>query len=131
MLYHAPALAPELRFDVSTCPHADGEIESFASLVNQNVFPSQISVSSARNLLQLPFLGELLIQLLQVLHNIGTGLDDGLLGRQTAVCLYSELEVGEQRMRYSVRGEDDLWRFDESAAEEIAECVVFFLEEED
>jgi len=43
---------------------------------------SQISPSaSTGDLLQLPFLGKLLIQLLKILHDIRTSLDNGLFRR--------------------------------------------------
>lgn len=45
------------------------------------------------NALQLPFLGELTAEGLEVLHEFTTCLFEGFLGGDVAVCLHAELEV--------------------------------------
>lgn len=88
-------------------------------------------MSLSCNLLQFPLLGELLIQLLKFLDHICAGLDNSVFRRDLAVGLHAELEGREQRVGDLVGGEQDVGRSDESCAEQVAQSVVFFVEEED
>lgn len=88
-------------------------------------------MSLSRNLLQFPLLGELLIQLLKFLDHICAGLDNGVFGRDLAIGLHAELEGREERVGNLVGGEQNVGRPDEGCAEQIAQSVVFFVEEED
>lgn len=82
------------------------------------------------NLLQLPFLSEFLIELLELSYKVLACLDDCVSRAQLPVCLHAHVEDGEQRVRDLVGGEDDVRGFDELRAEEIAERVVLLVESE-
>ena len=92
---------------------------------------SQIRASLTSNLLQLPLLGELLVQLLQLLDDVGTGLDDGVLGADLSVGLDAQLDRGEEWMRRLVGCEQDVWRLDEVMAEKVADGVVLLVQSEE
>lgn len=89
----------------------------------------QIS-SSAGDLLQLELLGELLVELLKLRHQLLAGSDDRLLWLDDAVCLHAQLEGREERVGNLVTGEEDVVRLDELCAEEVAEGVVLLVEGE-
>lgn len=78
---------------------------------NLSVLPAQLQIhaSLSSNLLQLPLLCELLIQLLQILNAIGARLDDGILGAELSIGLNTQLDAGEERVRGLVCGEEDVW----------------------
>lgn len=90
---------------------------------------SHISTST-RNLFELPLLRELLIQALQLLHEVLASLHDRLLAADLAVGLHAQLEGREQRVRDLVGGVDDVRRLDELGAQQVGEGVVFFVEGE-
>lgn len=92
---------------------------------------SQVHASLASNLLQLPFLRELLIQLLQILNNIGASLNNGIFGAQLAISLNAQLDVGEEGVRGLVGSEEDVGGLVEVVAEEIAESVVLLVQGEE
>lgn len=58
-------------------------------------------------------------------------LDDGILGRASAVCLDAQLEGGEERVGDFVCGEDNVVIFEEALRDQVAERVIFFVEGED
>nr|POE63291.1 hypothetical protein CFP56_04194 [Quercus suber] len=82
------------------------------------------------DLLELELLGELLVELLQLVDEVLAGLHDGLLGRDGAVGLDAQLEHREQRMRHLVGGEDDVRRLDELRPQQVAQRVVLLVERE-
>ena len=84
--------------------------------------------SGAGNLLQLELLGEFLVELLKLRHQLLAGRDDRLLWRDDAVGLYTQLESREQWVRDLVAGEEDVIGLDELCAEEVAEGVVLLVE---
>jgi hypothetical protein len=94
----------------------------------------QISKSIATlagDLLELPFLCELLIQSLQLLNQVSTSSDDGVFGCQGSIGLDAQFKGCEQRVRDFVGGEQNVWRLCEFGAEEIGESVIFLVEGED
>jgi hypothetical protein len=60
------------------------------------------------DLLELPFLGELLIQSLQLLNQVSTSSDDGVLGSEGSIGLDTQFKGCEQRVRDFVGGEQDV-----------------------
>lgn len=80
------------------------------------------------NLLELPLLRKLLAQFLQLVDEVLAGLHDGLLGRDGAVSLHTQLEDSKERVRDLVGSEDDVGRFHELRPEQVAESMVFFVE---
>ena len=87
--------------------------------------------TSNSNLLQLPLLGELLIEHLQLLDELLTRADDRLLGTDLPIRLHAQFEGGEERVRDLVAGEEDVRVFGEVRAEQVAQGVVFFVEREE
>lgn len=86
--------------------------------------------SVRRNLLELPLLGELLIQHLQLLHQLLASLHHRLLRADLSIRLHAKLEGSEERVRDLVAGEEDVLGLHELCAEEVAEGVVFLVEGE-
>ena len=60
------------------------------------------------DLLEFPFLGELLIQSLQLLNQVSTGSDDGIFGCEGSIGLDAQFKGSEQRVRDFVGGEEDV-----------------------
>jgi hypothetical protein len=60
------------------------------------------------DLLELPFLGELLIQSLQLLNQVSTSSDDGILGSEGSIGLDTQFKGCEQRVRDFVGGEENV-----------------------
>ena len=83
------------------------------------------------NLLELPFLGKLLIESLQLLNQVSTSSDDGILRSEGSIGLDAQLKGSEQRVRDFVGGEEDVGRLCEFGAEEVGEGVIFLVEGED
>jgi hypothetical protein len=83
------------------------------------------------DLLELPFLGELLIQSLQLLNQVSTSSDDGVLGSEWSIGLDTQFKGCEQRVRDFVGGEQDVGWLCEFGTEEVGEGVVFLVEGED
>ncbi len=85
----------------------------------------------SRDLAEFPLLGELSSELAEVLHDVLAGCDEGFLGRDLAVRLHAQLELGEQRVRHLVTGEGHVRRRQKARPQEVAERMVFFFEQED
>ena len=83
------------------------------------------------DLLEFPFLCELLIQSLQLLNQVSTSSDDGVFGCQGSIGLDAQFKGCEQRVRDFVGGEEDVGRLCEFGAEEVGEGVIFLVEGED
>ena len=86
--------------------------------------------SVRRNLLELPLLRELLIQHLQLLHQLLTSLHHRLFWTDFSIGLHAELERREEWVWDLVAGEEDMLGLYELCAEEVAEGVVFLVEGE-
>lgn len=67
----------------------------------------------------------------QILHNFSASADDGFLGCDGSIGGDAEIEASEERVGYFVCGEGYVVIFVEAGGEEVAECVVFFVEGED
>ena len=80
--------------------------------------------------LQFPLLSKFSAQAGEILDQILACLFQGLLGRDASICLHTKFEVGEEGVWDFVAGEGDSAGFEELCAEEVAESVVFFVEEE-
>ena len=91
---------------------------------------SDVSTSD-RDLLELPFFSELLIKLLQLFHQLLASRNYCLLRADLSICLHSQLEDRKERVRNLVACEQDVWVLSQVCAEQIAECVVFFVEREE
>ena len=87
--------------------------------------------TSNGNLLQLPLLGELLIEHLQLLDELLTRADHRLLGTDLPIGLHAQFEGGEEWVWDLVAGEEDVRVFGEVRAEQVAQGVVFFVEGEE
>lgn len=68
----------------------------------------QLHATGSSDLLQLPFLGKFLVQLLQLVDQVAAGLDNGLLRRNTAISLHTQLECREERVRNLVGDKYDV-----------------------
>ena len=91
---------------------------------------ASVAWTSTSNLLELELLGELLIKLAELLHDLATSVDDSLLRTDLSVGLHTELEGSEKWMWDLVAGEEDVLRLGELCAEEVAESVVLLVEGE-
>jgi len=83
------------------------------------------------HLLQLEFLGELLVELLELGDELTTGLDNGGLGSDLAVGVDTELERGEERVRDFVGGEGDVLHAEQLVAQHVSKGVVLLVEGEE
>lgn len=83
------------------------------------------------HLLELEFLRELLIELLQLSDEFTAGFDDSSFGCDFAVGVDAELESREERVRDLVGGEGDVLHAVELVAEHVGEGVVFLVESEE
>lgn len=90
-----------------------------------------LSLALADNALAEPFRGETVIQFLQILYNVLTAADDGVLGRNRAIGLDPKLEGCEEWVGDLVCGEDNVVILEKALGEEVAECVVFLVERKD
>jgi hypothetical protein len=83
------------------------------------------------HLLQLEFLGELLVELLQLGDELAASLDNGGFGSDLAVGVDAELEGGEERVRDFVGGESDVVHAEQLVAQHVGEGVVLLVEGEE
>lgn len=90
-----------------------------------------LCLALAHNALAQPLGREALLQLLEVLDDIATALDDSVLGGNAAIGGDAELKGCEERVGNLVCGEDDVLVLEEALGDEVAERVVFAVEGED
>jgi hypothetical protein len=90
-----------------------------------------LCLALADNALAQPLGREALLQLLEVLNDVATALDDGVLGGNGAVGGDAQLEGREEWVRNLVGGEDNVLVLEEALGNEVAERVVFAVEGED
>lgn len=81
--------------------------------------------------MQLPLLGELGVQGVQIPNQLLTRLIESVFGGKCAIGLDAKVEFGEERMWDLVGGEDDARIAMELVFKKIAESVVFFVEVEE
>lgn len=97
-------------------------------ILSLSFFLSSDIPACVRNLLQLPLLGKLLAQMIQILHNVPTRLQHGILGRQRSISLHAQLKVRHQRVRNHVSREKRASVLAQPTGDEVAERVVFLVE---
>lgn len=83
------------------------------------------------DLLELPFLGELAREDVEVTDDLLARAGDGLLRSDGAVGLHAHDHLGNVGVRNLVGGEGDLLHLEERGVDEIAERVILLLERED
>jgi hypothetical protein len=80
------------------------------------------------HLLELEFLRELLVKLLELGDEFAAGFDDGSFGCDVAVGVNAELESRKERVGDLVGGEGDVLHAVELVAEHVGEGVIFLVE---
>ena len=90
-----------------------------------------LGLALADNALAEPLSSKTVVELLEVLHDIPTAADDGVLGRHRAIRLNAELKGREERMWDLVGGKHDVIVLEQTLGEQVTERVILFVERED
>jgi hypothetical protein len=80
---------------------------------------------------ELPLAGELLAEDMEIGDQSRASLKQRFLGGGLVVRLHAQIELGKQRVRDLVGGEDDVLVLQQGSAEEVTESVVLAVEGED